>query len=237
MDRSKFKTAINLLNSIETKDPNTTYTLKKVIQRILKIREKYIEIEKINNNLLKANDDLNQMRNEFPSTEDILNLLWIQKDSDPQLQDWFKNHPGPLLVSKPVVTEIVPLLPEEITESPYAQSKLLTNLQIDTENIYIELWLIITELQEITIFNNFKPLGVTNVRNHLIQHTKGKGSMALINSFGIHTNGPILKPIRPKDSPAPIDKGLYPNLEEFLDQIIKLLSPTANSVLQSTHKD
>lgn len=64
--------------------------------------------------------------------------------------------------------------------------------------------------------SNFEAVGLREVRNNLLEHPD-----VVAWSFGVGAdNGPVLKGARTDaDRDAPHDKGLYPNAQEFADQL------------------
>ncbi len=57
-------------------------------------------------------------------------------------------------------------------------------------------------------------MGITTVRNHLVEHP----STGSLYSFGYSTNGPVVKPIQ-RGQPEWIDAGLFANAEEFVTSL------------------
>ena len=63
----------------------------------------------------------------------------------------------------------------------------------------------------------FNPIGVRDVRNHLLEHTEEP--MYVFATGGNH--GPRLKPLDKYRGAKFVDRGLYVNIEEFLQDLVK----------------
>ena len=99
----------------------------------------------------------------------------------------------------------------------------MSELHSKVESFYHDLWVITLRLNDLLGIKNFRPKGLTNVRNHLIEHTDGPGSGATILSFAISSNGPLLRPLKPTGVPAPHDLGFIANVDEFLQKTQAIL--------------
>ena len=65
--------------------------------------------------------------------------------------------------------------------------------------------------------------GVTTVRNHLIEHVRGKGGNT-VYSFSLNVSGPRLRPLSwSKDEKGSRDEGLWKNADEFRASLNKSL--------------
>jgi hypothetical protein len=116
--------------------------------------------------------------------------------------------------------------PDPHSESDMSEARKLLD---KTEAIYSILWRVNTLLKTLPQLKNFKPAGVGNTRNNLMEHTGGKGSGAHIYSFRIGTGGPVLRPTKPAGSASPADNGLEKNAAEYLTQLVARVKPAGAS--------
>lgn len=180
------------------------------IVRLRNIEDRYIRAAELNNDYLESDKRILEMREHF-NEESVFKMLKDNSEKDPKLKDWLRGKGGIKVESK---TEISTF---NLTEN---DNEKVAALHTATENIYNDLWSIKERLNNVSIYRNFNPSGVRDVRNHLIVHAEKYG--ATLYSFGVQTNGPVLRPVKPSDSKANHDKGLVSNVEEFLSEIIKI---------------
>jgi hypothetical protein len=180
------------------------------IVRLRDIEDRYIQAAELNNYYLESDKRVLEMREHF-NEESIFKMLNDNSEKDPKLKDWLRGKSSIKVDSK---TEIRTF---NLTEN---DDEKVATLHTATENIYNDLWSIKERLNSVSKYRNFNPSGVRDVRNHLIVHVEKYG--ATLYSFGIQTNGPVLRPVKPTNSKANHDKGLVSNVEEFLNEIIQV---------------
>ena len=73
----------------------------------------------------------------------------------------------------------------------------------------------ITHLEQLKAFN---PIGVRTVRNDMIEHAEGARGMFVSYWMFDCPEGLVLKPIE-----GGIDRGLYPNAQEFIEKLLQKL--------------
>jgi hypothetical protein len=80
-------------------------------------------------------------------------------------------------------------------------------------------------LKTVDGFRRFRPIGVRDVRNHLIEHPK----TASFRNFGFEgPEGVVVRPYRRVADPKlPDDRGLYANASEFVTQLLQRLATRA----------
>lgn len=93
-------------------------------------------------------------------------------------------------------------------------------VQMDVETFYRIAGRVRTAARKLPGLDGFDPPGVRDVRNHLIEHTEGKGSRVFGGGISVGGGvGAVLKPMRRAGSPDGYrDRGLYPNLLEFTQE-------------------
>lgn len=171
-----------------------------VIARLETTAELYDQAKELNDNLLEEDDMIKRSREVLDEyLKSIDTTGWVIR--------------GTTMVSA-----------FDLTTSEFSnpeQEKSVKQLQHLTESIYNNLWGIKSRLNQCPEYKRFNPPGVRDVRNHLITHTDIPASEATIYSFGISTNGPVLRPTKPIGVKAPTDRGLYINIGEFLKEILR----------------
>lgn len=190
--------------------------LDEAISRLQNLPEQYKRIVGLNQTLLESDEGLNKIR-DFATEENISRMLHENADKDPKLAQWLASVGGRIVKrssSEVSARDLSKINPED------KQDRQIKDLHSLTENVYENLWSVKGRLNTLQKFKNFNPPKVRNVRNHLIVHTDRKDSGATIFSFGVATNGPVLRPIKPSGAKATHDNGFEGNIKEFLEQII-----------------
>jgi len=105
------------------------------------------------------------------------------------------------------------------------QEKLCTEIEAYTECIYYLAFRTRCIFRTLPGLESFEATAIRDVRNHLLEHSEHKDSLVTSVSFGhIGPHGPTVKPARPShQSGIHIDRGLYKNLHEFLDNLCAAL--------------
>jgi hypothetical protein len=213
---SSFQDATNKLEGLLSDDKilhQDRLYLDEALSRLKRIESQYLEIVNLNNEYLDADQQVLEMREYFNSPA-LFEMLKKQSEIDGNLKKWFDSNSGNMQISSK--TEIKTFnLSEEVEEK-------ISALHSKTESLYNELWLIKERLNKVDKFKNFNPAGVRDVRNQLIVHIDKPNSKATIFSFGIQTNGPVLRPVKPSTATANHDNGLVVNVESFLSAIVNI---------------
>jgi hypothetical protein len=92
-----------------------------------------------------------------------------------------------------------------------------------SESFYFA-WRLRQVLTELPDFKKFDPIGIRNVRFHLLDHPE-KTSQALNFNFMFgheRQEGPVLKPMSPREVDVN-DRGLYVNAREMLEELVPRL--------------
>ena len=76
-------------------------------------------------------------------------------------------------------------------------------------------------------FKNFDPIGVRDVRNHLIEHADRGGGVMDRNHMFNCPEGLVIKPFGGSNGRYQEDRGLYPNATEFIDELLRLLKASS----------
>ena len=203
-------------------DSNQISVLDEVVTRLQNIFDDYKSISELNTILLKEYPHLNVLR-EMASDENINKVLTEAAKNDPQLEKYLNSVGGRVVKLNSFETAAYNMV--KLNSQSNLKNLQIKFLHSKTESIYHNLWTVNLHLNNLPKFKNFKPKGVRDVRNHLITHTdKPMTSGAYIFSFGVSTQGPVLRPTKPIGVPAPIDKGLESNIEEFFSLIEKILN-------------
>jgi hypothetical protein len=93
------------------------------------------------------------------------------------------------------------------------------------EAFYFFAWRLKGALSQVPGFSTFDPVGVRDVRNHLIEHAEGRKRGVMARSFMFNCpQGFVLKPHGGGPGRV-VDKGLYPNAEELLTDLLTRLRP------------
>lgn len=210
--KSKFSRVIDSLTEYRKSTKLTDkqdHNLGEAIARLKTESKRYKEILNVNKNLLEESEQMNSLR-QLMAPENIAKIL---------TKEGFDTSKMSLVQT----TELSSHNMENLEGLSALESKKMLKLHSETETHYRNLWAIILKLNQIPVFGNFKPKGVREVRNDLIEHSNSGSSNAYIFSFGLATKGPVLRPTKPTGVKAPNDKGLEVNVEEYLDSIIKTL--------------
>ncbi len=98
-------------------------------------------------------------------------------------------------------------------------------LEIITECTYLIAWRCAGATSELMSIGPFKPVGVRDVRNKLIEHVDRSGSGVLLSSFGYGGDqGPVIRALRTTDKKDVFpDAGLFVNLQEFSKELVARL--------------
>ncbi len=224
MKSEPFTTVIELLTKYQQDallEPYQITILNEIIARIKNISDEYRSTFDLNSALLNEDPGLENIR-KMMTDENINKILTKAAKTDPQLAKYLSSVGGK--VKKVQSSEVAAYDMGKLDLQPDLRIPEVKLLHSKTESIYHNLWSVILRLNQLPKFKNFKPKGIRDVRNHLIEHTDNpKTSGAYIFSFGISTHGPVLRPTKPTDVPAPTDSGLDVNIEEFLSSIVKIL--------------
>lgn len=201
--------------------PHQKLIFDEVFARTKSIFDEYTSLLNLNDALLNEEHGLKDIR-EMMRDENINSILTKASKTDSQLAEYLNSVGGK--VKRVQSSEFVAYDMGRLDSQSDLQITKIRELHSRTESIYHNLWSVGSRLNQLPKFKNFKPKGVRDVRNHLIEHTDNpKTSGATIFSFGISTNGPVLRPTKPTGVPAPNDKGLDVNIEEFFSSIVKIL--------------
>ncbi len=217
-----FQQAISLLTKFKetiSSENKISHVVGEAITRIKSAQSQYSRIMKSNNALLNGNLDLIETK-KFMNDDEVFKLLQDQSKNDPELAKFLQKTGGKLKRKQIAVGRAHDM--NALDKKTDSQSEEIKMLHLSTEEFYDNLWNIILKLNQTTLFKNYKPKGVREVRNDLIIHNDKSG--AYFHSFGYTNAGPVLRPIRPTGISAPADRGLDPNIKEFLTEIIKKLS-------------
>lgn len=190
--------------------------LSEAISRLRDLPEQYMRIRDLNYALLETDEGLNKIRG-FTTEENINKMLHKNAGNDPKLARWLDSVGGK--IAKMSSTEVSFRDLTKIDPDNNHDRK-IKDLHSITEAVYENLWTVKVRLNTLPKFQKFNPPKVRSVRNDLIVHTDGKGSGATIFSFGVATNGPVLRPIKPRGAKAAHDNGFEGNIKEFLEQIL-----------------
>ncbi|OGM08496.1 hypothetical protein A2Z67_02080 [Candidatus Woesebacteria bacterium RBG_13_36_22] len=193
------------------------HVVAEIITRLQDVAKEYEKANQLNGYLLNEDVGLKHQR-EIMTDEFINKIMSKQAKKDSELAECLKSAGGKL--KRGSSTEISVFNMTKLTQK---NTKDIKQLHYITESIYNNLWLIKQRLNQLPKFKNFNPPGVRNVRNQLMTHTERTNSESYIFSFGVSTQGPVLRPIKPSGVKAPTDKGLYTNVEEFFSSIINIL--------------
>ena len=191
----------------------------------------YAKDQALTNNQEHASDEvvtrLKQLQTAYNEALDlndqILHESLVLTESNRIMNDFLKKNFKRAVVGNKSHMVAVDLT--KLDEIDFVNTEKVNVLHGITESIYNDLWTIRQRLKYLPKFKNFNPPGVRNVRNHLMLHTEDQYSVALPYSFGISTNGPVLRPAKPSNIEASNDAGLCKNVEEFLTSIIFVLEP------------
>jgi hypothetical protein len=99
------------------------------------------------------------------------------------------------------------------------------DIHLFTECAYLIGWRCTRAIGALVGLKNFRPTGIRNARNKLIEHPDGKDSGVLISSFAWGgEQGPVLKAVRTQDQMSlwP-DSGLFRNYNEFSNDLVSTL--------------
>ena len=182
--------------------------------RLGSIEDRYTEVIRLNDNYLASDQRILEIRKNF-SEEKVFQMLTEQAEIDSKLKVWLSGKSGIKVGSK---TEISTFNLSELND------KKIFELHALTESIYHDLWTIKERLSKVDKYKKFNPSGVRDVRNHLIVHIDKPCSGATLYSFGIQTRGPVLRPVKPSTAKANHDNGIISNVEEFLNNLIKIFA-------------
>lgn len=216
---SLFEQAIDSIESDNFSVEDKPY-IDEAIVRLRNIEDRYIKVTELNNEYLESDQMTMKMRENF-SEEKVFEMLKEQAKVDSELKNWLQGKSGIKVESK-----------TEISTFNLADNddKKISELHTLAESIINDLWSIKERLNNVAKYKNFNPVGVRDVRNHLIVHAEKFG--ATFYSFGIQTRGPVLRPVKPSNAKANHDKGMVSNIEEFLNELIKISTQnTTNSKL------
>lgn len=104
------------------------------------------------------------------------------------------------------------------------QNQFETENEIYTESFYYFAFRLRSIIKRLPGLKSFESKGIRDVRNHLIEHSDSPASELTNLGFGHGPNGPIVKPGRVMGQTDKfLDKGLYKNLEELLNNLNKKL--------------
>lgn len=199
------------------------YVLAEVITRLKSASEQYSAIIESNRALLNKDLRLIALR-EYMTDENINKIIGEQAQKDPKLAEYLASVGGKLTKKQSTEISAYDMSSLDKKSQSHQQTQHIKHLHSETESIYHNLWAITQRLNQLPKFKNFKPQGVRDVRNHLIEHIDNpKTSEAYIFSFGVATRGPVLRPIKPAGVKASNDNGLEANVEEFLGSIVRIL--------------
>lgn len=103
-----------------------------------------------------------------------------------------------------------------------AQDKNVEDMQIFTDCAYLLAWRACGAIGNLPGLKGFKPVGVRDVRNKLIEHVEGKDVGTLMSSFGWgQPQGPVVRAIRTEDKKDLFpDAGLFVNMTEYSNDLI-----------------
>ena len=107
------------------------------------------------------------------------------------------------------------------------QESIGKQIEIYTEAFYYLAFRLRVIIKLLPNLKSFEATGVLIVRNKLIEHSQGQDSLITDSSFGhIGSNGPQVKPARSSKSVGRfMDKGLYANAEELINNLNDKLLP------------
>lgn len=186
--------------------------------RIAALADVFLEINATNAKLLESEPGMVRIR-EFTAHENLTRVLQDAARTDAKLAAWLAKSGGRIEQVGESATAAYNMTDLSSMTSERAES--LRKLQAQTEQVYQSLWIAKGLLNETPKFRNYNPVGVRDVRNHLIEHTDRSG--ASIFSFGVATGGPVLRPMKPQGAKAKHDPGLNANVKEFLEAIVRRL--------------
>jgi hypothetical protein len=200
--------------------PDLTPVASEILGRLRTLSGRYLAILNLNNTLLNSSRGVLEFR-KMASDENIASMLRHAAQTDPTIAKFLEGTGG-RIVRRGTMEQVVQTIGEP-TKNTDVDPALMEKLHSEVESFYHDLWVITLRLSEL-LGIKFRPKGLTNVRNHLIEHTDGPGSGATILSFGISTNGPVLRPLKPTGVPAPHDLGFIANVDEFLQKTKAMLT-------------
>lgn len=225
MKSELFARVIDLLTKYQhsvLEEPSRTFALNEIIARIRNISEEYRSTLQLNALLLSEDPGLGRIRKMM--TDEYVNAALAKAaETDSELAKYLDSVGGK--VERAESSEIAAYDLGNLDSQPDIRLTEIRLLHLKTESIYHNLWSVILRLNQFPEFRNFKPKKVREVRNCLIEHVDNpRTSGASIFSFGVSTNGPVLRPTKPSGVPAPNDSGLNINIEEFLLEIVRILN-------------
>lgn len=96
------------------------------------------------------------------------------------------------------------------------------DMQIFTECAYLLAWRTVGAVSKLPGLTGFKPVGVRDVRNKLIEHVDGKDIGILMSSFGWgQPQGPVVRALRTEDKKDLFpDAGLFVNMTDYCQDLI-----------------
>jgi hypothetical protein len=186
--------------------------INEVLSRLRSLENRYIKVTELNNSYLESDQRILESRENF-NEEKVFEMLTKQATVDSKLKNWMAGKKEIKIESKTEITTF------NLSDS---NDEKISELQSLTENIYHDLWSIKERLNKVKKYKNFNPPGVRDVRNQLIVHVDKPNSGATLYSFGIQTRGPVLRPVKPSQAKARHDNGAVSNVEEFLNDLIKI---------------
>lgn len=129
---------------------------------------------------------------------------------------------GPQIPSFATGEEFHAWVQEHGYEVAQAQHKNVDDMQIFTDCAYLLAWRASGAIDKLPGLNGFKPVGVRDVRNKLIEHVDGKDIGILMNSFGWGgPQGPVVRAIRTEDKKDLFpDAGLFVNMTAYSDDLV-----------------
>ena len=187
LDQNLFRKVIVLLSKYQQVTGLNViqkHILSEVITRLRSAENQYDELIKLNMSILNEDPKVVNAR-KYMTTEKITELLQKQAKKDPKLAEYLRSVGGKL--DKVNSLEMTSFNLTSLEKVPFHRSQAIKKLHSDTETYYQNLWLINQKLNQLPRFEKFKPKGVREVRNQLIEHTDRSNSGASILSFGIST--------------------------------------------------
>ena len=129
-----------------------------------------------------------------------------------------------------------PATPQEILARQHrrraaSQHRLGHEIELLCESFYYFAWRLRQVLVNLPEFDDFHPVGVRDVRYHLLDHPE-KTSRALNPNFMYGHDlpaGPVLKPFGERQTNVH-DRGLYVNAQELLDELLPRLRRAVSEV-------
>lgn len=183
------------------------------------------DTEKFRDKIWSMHEELLYEMHHGPKALDVLQILRDNANEHPDLADWLEQNPNPQVAGSAGGYTVDSEDKDGVFSSLGGNAEKWTEFRQLTTSYYQTAHRVIKICEDLPMKSELKALGVTIVRNHLLEHPEGKNSGVIFDTFGFdHVKGPIVKGMRRSDQvDIHPDPGFLANNNEMVINLEKVL--------------